>query len=657
MDRTSTYSSEEETSSAVRLLSHDTQGFCQGYDLRQHKYKTEANHGSYEARLDWSNYIGPIEKFGGCNPFDGHFASLVLPLCKPERLRLVSYILMSLAVFLYDSVLESATKATLATNSDNLTLSEPDSSSVRSVTGTQQIQAKMILELMKIDRDCTTRILGEWKKMVTTTTKHDKAKSFKNIEDYVAYRTVDTGAPFVEAMMLWGMGMLLTEEEDRQLEHITFPCYTTLGLANNYFSFAKELVRNAAVGYENSFQRLREDFEQGAPNISAKLRKYLAGLSCQISGNVVWSLNCPRYHPESNVLTSEIERSVSPSTSDSNNDEQYATSSTNESASTISSICSSSLDFSPLVGSEQLGKDTEIHLNTSHGVRDTFVDALNVWLGLPERITASIKRTTHLLHSASLMLDDIEDSSELRRGQPATHTIFGTSSTINSANYIIIEALDEARNIGDSQLPVKIFIEELRDLHIGQSYDLYWTRNSICPLEDEYLAMVAQKTGGLFRLLTRLLIAAKANMAGHESSIQPSAFNRFVTLIGRYFQIRDDYQNLNSPDYSAQKGFCEDLDEGKYSYPLIHALKEGKAQANDVLQLRAILQERRDRGGLSLPLKKLAVEHLQRTRSFEYTLKTLKFLEGQISAELSSLESMTGCTNWIMRLLIEKLKV
>lgn len=70
----------------------DIDGFCHGYQLRRHLYEQEANKGSLHLREDWSQYIGPVERWGCCNPYDGHFASIVLPLCKPERLGLASYI-------------------------------------------------------------------------------------------------------------------------------------------------------------------------------------------------------------------------------------------------------------------------------------------------------------------------------------------------------------------------------------------------------------------------------------------------------------------------------------------------------------------------------------------------------------------------------------
>lgn len=60
---------------------------------------------------------------------------------------------------------------------------------------------------------------------------------------------------------------------------------------------AKQLVRQATNRYERQFLDLCDQFRQDRPSAD-KLDQYLRGLSYQVSGNVVWSLNCPRYHPE-----------------------------------------------------------------------------------------------------------------------------------------------------------------------------------------------------------------------------------------------------------------------------------------------------------------------------------------------------------------------
>ena len=111
--------SEDETvSRPLDLTQYDTQGFCHGYPARIHDHEKEADDGSREARADWVRYIGPIDIAGGCNPFSGHFAALTLPTCKPERLRLVSYIFEY--AFLHDNVLESAAKAVKEEDNEKL---------------------------------------------------------------------------------------------------------------------------------------------------------------------------------------------------------------------------------------------------------------------------------------------------------------------------------------------------------------------------------------------------------------------------------------------------------------------------------------------------------------------------------------------------------
>ena len=71
------------------------------------------------------------------------------------------------------------------------------------------------------------------------------------------------------------------------------------------------------------------------------------------------------------------------------------------------------------------------------------MDAFNVWLRVPEKQLQQISEITQMLHNASLLLDDIEDGSERRRGVPAAHKVFGEALTINSANYVYFVALEK----------------------------------------------------------------------------------------------------------------------------------------------------------------------------------------------------------------------
>ncbi|KAL4893922.1 Ophiobolin F synthase [Aspergillus ambiguus] len=293
----------------------------------------------------------------------------------------------------------------------------------------------------------------------------------------------------------------------------------------------------------------------------------------------------------------------------------------------------------------------------SKGFRDQAIDSLNTWLKVPSGSTRTIKNIIKMLHSASLMLDDIEDGSPLRRGKPSTHSIYGTSQTINSATYQFTEATGLAANLSNSAC-LRIFVEEVQQLYMGQSYDLYWTHNILCPSISEYLKMVDMKTGGLFRLLTRLMVAESP--ISDNLSASDNALNQLSCLIGRFFQIRDDYQNLESADYAKQKGFAEDLDEGKFSFTLIHCLRcvESEAKfASDAMQLRALLMKRRLDGRLSNEAKREVLAIMKKTKSLEYTLGILRELHGELQKEVGKLEERFGEENFTLRVMLEMLKV
>lgn len=91
-----------------------------------------------------------------------------------------------------------------------------------------------------------------------------------------------------------------------------------------------------------------------------------------------------------------------------------------------------------------------------------------------------------------------------------------------------------------------------------------------------------------------------------------------VNLIGIIFQIRDDYLNLCSPSYTNNKGLCEDLTEGKFSFPIIHAIRSdpGNLQLLNILKQKTTDEE----------VKRYAVKYMESMGSFEYCKRVLKAL-------------------------------
>lgn len=118
------------------------------------------------------------------------------------------------------------------------------------------------------------------------------------------------------------------------------------------------------------------------------------------------------------------------------------------------------------------------------------------------------------LRAETHSVDDVEDNSLLRRGIPVAHSIFGTAQTINSANYVYFGALQVLLKLGNPRA-IQIYTDELCNLHRGQGMDLFWRDTLTCPSEDDYLEMVGNKTGGLFRLAVKLMQAeSSSNMYG-----------------------------------------------------------------------------------------------------------------------------------------------
>ncbi|CAO3623710.1 unnamed protein product [Cunninghamella echinulata] len=224
-----------------------------------------------------------------------------------------------------------------------------------------------------------------------------------------------------------------------------------------------------------------------------------------------------------------------------------------------------------------------------------------------------------MLHNASLMIDDVQDDSELRCSVPVTHHIYGIPQTINCANYVYFLALQHILKL-DNPYMVTIYTEELINLHQGQGLELFWRDSLICPTEEEYINMVNNKTSGLLRLAVRLMQAAS------NSEID---YTHLVNIIGIFYQVRDDYMNLQSDQYSENKGFCEDLTEGKMSFPIIHSIR---ADASNRQLLNIIAQKPK-----TIEVKKYALEIIKRTGSFDYVKAFMKEKEKEARAEINRL--------------------
>jgi len=251
-------------------------------------------------------------------------------------------------------------------------------------------------------------------------------------------------------------------------------------------------------------------------------------------------------------------------------------------------------------------------------IRGKLMAGFNQWLQIPEEKLEKVKEIVQMLHNASLLIDDIEDSSLLRRGIPVAHHIYGQASTINCANYVMFIGLERCLALGHPEAS-KVFTEQLLELHRGQGMEIYWRDNFCCPSEDEYRQMITRKTGGLFNLAVRLM---------QLFSSSDRKFDKLVELLGLYFQIRDDYINLTCEDYASNKSYAEDLTEGKFSFPILHAISNDP----DERVIKILRQRTQD-----IEVKKFCIKLIGDAGSFQYTKNELERLDKEIINEINSI--------------------
>lgn len=105
-------------------------------------------------------------------------------------------------------------------------------------------------------------------------------------------------------------------------------------------------------------------------------------------------------------------------------------------------------------------------------------------------------------------------------------------------------------------------------------------------------------------------------------------------MLGVIFQICDDYLNLFNATYTQNKGFCEDLTEGKFSFPVIHAIHADP----DDFQLINILKQKTE----SKELKIYAIDYMERMGSFRHTREFIAKLKTEAMALIDELDADCG---------------
>lgn len=181
-----------------------------------------------------------------------------------------------------------------------------------------------------------------------------------------------------------------------------------------------------------------------------------------------------------------------------------------------------------------------------------------------------------VIHTATLIHDDISDDAERRRGKAAAHVSFGVARSLIAADYLMTAAFKLVSEYGVEFIAT--VNNACMNMAVGEIQDLRNTANPRMS-EDEYFEIIDRKTGVLFEAGVKLGVM----IAGAPRN-EVAAFGRYGREVGIAFQIVDDVLDISAEGKALGKPVGKDLREGKVTLPTILALRKLKGKDKKFLE-------------------------------------------------------------------------
>ena len=201
-------------------------------------------------------------------------------------------------------------------------------------------------------------------------------------------------------------------------------------------------------------------------------------------------------------------------------------------------------------------------------VRPTLVFLSARLFGEMNQSVYDVALALELLHTASLVHDDVVDESDRRRGQVSVNALLTNQIAVLVGDFILSRALHHAAQTGDSKV-VGVVANLGQTLADGELLQL-------ANLDDEkldeasYYTVVRKKTASLFAVAAQLGV-----LTAGGSEEEAERMRRFGHLVGTCFQLRDDIFDYDvKTDFGKPAG--NDMKEGKLTLPVIHAVNKTK---------------------------------------------------------------------------------
>ena len=170
-----------------------------------------------------------------------------------------------------------------------------------------------------------------------------------------------------------------------------------------------------------------------------------------------------------------------------------------------------------------------------------------------------------LVHTASLVHDDVIDESDIRRGQPSVNATFGNKIAVLSGDYLSALSMLYMSYNNDVHM-AKVVGQLAQQLTDGELFQLFESRENVVS-EDVYFLIIQKKTAALFSACAKL---GAMSVGASPEDVERSA--KIGEFIGICFQIRDDiFDYFDSSLIGKPTG--SDMREGKLTLPIIYAVR------------------------------------------------------------------------------------
>ncbi len=210
------------------------------------------------------------------------------------------------------------------------------------------------------------------------------------------------------------------------------------------------------------------------------------------------------------------------------------------------------------------------------------------------------------IHTATLLHDDVVDSSSRRRGQDSANTVFGNQASVLVGDFLYSRAFQMMVDI-DSMRVMQILADATNTIAAGEVMQLMNVHDPDTS-EEAYRQVIYRKTARLFEAGAQIAAVLCDRDAADEQAMM-----RYGQHLGTAFQLVDDALDYNASAEELGKNLGDDLAEGKATLPLIYAMENGTAADQELIR-NAILD-----GGLDQLERITSI--ITATGALEYTTR------------------------------------